>query len=284
MADLFVCLSFDHDNAAAGIARNMVSATAVSRGDFGITGVRRILALLAEQRIPSTWFVPGHTIESYPSCVQAVHAGGHEIGNHGWTHRNPVALGPTGEAEELISGSMAIEALTGRRPRGYRAPGRDLSPHSVDLLMDEGFLYDSSMMGQDYIPYQARTGDRTTLLEPMEFGPDTALVEMPIHWSLNDLPHFEHLRSEAAILPGLMNARMVVENWIDEFHYMKKHYDWGVLTYTFHPHVIGRGHRMLMLEHMLEVLRREGATFLTLEDAVAEYRRKFPDGVSLRGQ
>jgi hypothetical protein len=57
-----------------------------------------------------------------------------------------------------------------------------------------------------------------------------------------------------------------------------------VLTYTFHPHVIGRGHRMLMLEHMLEVLRREGATFLTLEDAVAEYRRKFPDGVSLRGQ
>jgi peptidoglycan/xylan/chitin deacetylase (PgdA/CDA1 family) len=284
MADLFVCLSFDHDNAAAGIARNMVSATAVSRGDFGITGVRRILALLAEQRIPSTWFVPGHTIESYPSCVQAVHAGGHEISNHGWTHRNPVALGPTGEAEELISGSMAIEALTGRKPRGYRAPGWELSPYSVDLLLEADFLYDSSMMGQDYIPYQARTGDRTTLLEPMEFGPDTALVEMPIHWSLNDLPHFEHLRSEAAILPGLMNARMVVENWIDEFHYMKKHQDWGVLTYTFHPHIIGRGHRMLMLEHLLDVLRQEGAIFLALEDAVAEYQRKFPDGVSLRGR
>ena len=284
MADLFVCLSFDHDNVAAGIARDMVSLSAISRGDFGITAVRRLLALLAERGIPSTWFIPGHTIESYPSCVHSVHAAGHEIGNHGWTHRSPLTLHRDGEAEELISGSMAIETLTGRRPRGYRAPGRDLSPHSVDLLIDEGFLYDSSMMGQDYIPYQARTGDRTTLLEPMEFGPDTALVEMPIHWSLNDLPHFEHLRSEAAILPGLMNARMVVENWIDEFHYMKKHYDWGVLTYTFHPHVIGRGHRMLMLEHMLEVLRREGATFLTLEDAVAEYRRKFPDGVSLRGQ
>jgi len=82
----------------------------------------------------------------------------------------------------------------------------------------------------------------------------------------------------------LMNARLVVENWIDEFRYMKKHHDWGVLTYTFHPHVIGRGHRMLMLEHMLEVLRGEGAIFLTMEDAVDEYQRKFPAGVSLRGR
>ncbi len=284
MADLFVCLSFDHDNAAAEIARNTASLTAVSRGDFGITAVRRILALLAKQRVPSYWFIPGHTIESYPSCARAVHEAGHEIGNHGWTHRSPAILGREAEAEELMSGSIAIEALTGRRPRGYRAPGWELSPRSVDLLLDAGFLYDSSMMGQDYIPYQARSGDRVTLLDPIEFGPDTALVEMPIQWSLDDVPHFESMRSEPAILPGLMTARMVVENWIDEFHYMRKHYDWGVLTYTFYPHIIGRGHRMLMLEHMLAVLRREGATFLTLEDAVAEYQRKFPDGVSLRGR
>jgi len=284
LADLFVCLSFDHDNVAAGIARDMVSIAAISRGDFGITAVRRLLALLAERRIPSTWFIPGHTTESYPSCAHAVHAGGHEIGNHGWTHRSPLILNRDGEAEELMSGSMAIEALTGRRPRGYRAPGRDLSPHSVDLLVDEGFLYDSSMMGQDYIPYQARTGDRVALLDPMEFGADTALVEMPVHWSLDDKPYFEATGAEAGAPPRPMNARLVVETWIDEFRYMKKHLDWGVLTYTFHPHVIGRGHRMLVLEHLLAVLRREGATFLTLEDAVTEYRRKFPDGVSLRGR
>jgi len=284
MADLFVCLSFDYDAASSAIARNMVSPSAISRGDFALTGARRILELLAGQRIPSTWFIPGHTIESYPASAQAVHAAGHEIGNHGWTHRSPASLSPDGEISELASGNLAIEALTGRRPRGYRAPGRELSQHSVDLLMDAGFLYDSSMMGQDYIPYQARAGDRVTLLEPMEFGSDTALVEMPVHWSLDDCPHFEFQHSEAAVLPGLMNARLVVENWIDEFRYMKKHHDWGVLTYTFHPHVIGRGHRMLMLEHMLEVLRGEGAIFLTMEDAVDEYQRKFPAGVSLRGR
>ena len=284
MADLMVCLSFDLDNAAATIARNQMSPSAISRGDFGIVAVPRILRLLAERRIAATWFIPGHTIESYPACVAAVHAAGHEIGNHGWTHRPPASLGRDGEAAELASGCVAVEALTGRRPRGYRAPGWELSPHTVDLLLDAGFVYDSSMMGQDYIPYQARTGDRVTLLDPMEFGQDSPLVEMPVHWSLNDFPHFEFMRSEAGILPGLMNAGLVMENWLDEFRYMKRHFDWGVLTYTFHPHVIGRGHRMLMLEHLLEALAREGARFLTLEDAVGEYRRKFPDGVSLRGQ
>jgi len=210
--------------------------------------------------------------------VRAVHEAGHEIGHHGWTHRPPATLGREAEEEELARGIATIESLTGRRPRGYRSPAWELSPHSVDLLLAHGFVYDSSMMGHDYLPYQARQGDRASLLEPMEFGPDTALVEMPISWSLDDFPHFEYMRLEAGLLPGLMNARMVIENWINEFRYMKKHYDWGVLTYTFHPHVIGRGHRMLMLEHMIEVLRREGAEFVTMETAVGEYRRKFPGG------
>jgi peptidoglycan/xylan/chitin deacetylase (PgdA/CDA1 family) len=283
MADLFVCLTFDHDNVSAQISRNMVTPTAISRGDFGIPSVQRILALLTAQRVPTTWFIPGHTIESYPSCVAAVHAAGHEIGNHGWTHRIPSTLGAEGEEQELMRGSAAIERLTGRMPRGYRSPAWDLSPHSVDLLIKHGFVYDTSMMGHDYIPYQARNGDRISLLEPMEFGPDTKLVEMPISWSLDDYPHFEYTRTDVGILPGNMNARLVFENFINDYRYMRKHYDWGVLTYTFHPHVVGRGHRMLMLEHMIETLRAEDATFVTMEAAVEEYRKKFPDGVSLRG-
>jgi len=283
MADLFVCLTFDHDNVSSQISRNWVTPTAISRGEFGIPAVQRILALLASQRIPATWFIPGHTIESYPSSVAAVHEAGHEIGNHGWTHRIPATLGADGEEQELVRGNAAIEKLTGRPPRGYRSPAWDLSPHSIDLLLKHGFIYDSSMMGHDYIPYQARNGDRITLLEPMEFGPDTRLVEMPISWALDDHPHFEFTRYEAGILPGNMNARLVIENFINDFRYMKKHYDWGILTYTFHPHVIGRGHRMLMLEHMIDTLRAEGATFVTMETAVDEYRRRFPEGVSLRG-
>ena len=76
----------------------------------------------------------------------------------------------------------------------------------------------------------------------------------------------------------------VFQNWLDEFAYFKKHNDWGILTYTFHPHVVGRGYRMLALEEMIGTLRAGGAHFVTMETAVGEYRRKFPAGLSLRGQ
>ncbi len=283
MPDLMVCLTFDHDNASSMISRELTTPTMISRGDFGIVAVPRILDLLRLHRVPSTWFIPGHTIESYPRCVRAVAEAGHEIGNHGWTHRIPATLGRDGEEEELVRGNDAIVALTGRKPRGYRSPSWDLSPHSVDLLLKHGFTYDSSMMGHDVSPYQARRGDVISLLEPMVFGPDTELVEMPVSWSLDDHPHFEFMRTGQTILPGLMNARAVFQNFTDEFAYMAKHAEWGVLTYTFHPHVVGRGQRMLALEQFIQTLRDGGAEFVTMETAVERYRQRHPAGVSLRG-
>ncbi len=279
----FVCLTFDHDNVSAAIFRGTTTPTAMSRGEFGEVGAHRVLAMLARQGVPATWFIPGHTIDSFHVSVAAIQRAGHEIAHHGWTHSIPATLGAAGEEEELLRGIESIKRLTGAAPRGYRSPAWELSPHSVGLLVKHGFVYDSSMMGHDYIPYQARQEDGISLLEPMTFGADTSLVEMPISWALDDFQHFEYVRSDAGILPGGMNARLLIENWINEFRFMKAHEEWGILTYTFHPHVIGRGHRMMMLEHMVEVLKAEGAQFLTLEAAVGEYRRKFPEGVSLRG-
>jgi peptidoglycan-N-acetylglucosamine deacetylase len=74
-----------------------------------------------------------------------------------------------------------------------------------------------------------------------------------------------------------------VENWAEDFEYMREHYDWGILTYTFLPHVIGRGHRMQALEKLIRKLRDGGATFITVEHGVAEYRSKFPTGRSGAG-
>jgi peptidoglycan-N-acetylglucosamine deacetylase len=71
-------------------------------------------------------------------------------------------------------------------------------------------------------------------------------------------------------------ARTVLQNWFDEFLYMKKTVDWGVLTYTMHPYVIGRGYRMLALEDMVDKLTKEGATFMTMEDAAREAERHLP--------
>ena len=106
---------------------------------------------------------------------------------------------------------------------------------------------------------------------------------MPISWSLDDYPHFEFVRTPAAVLPGLQSARAVMENWLDEFHYMQQSVEWGVLTYTMHPYVIGRGYRMLALEQFLQKLHAAGAVFMTLEfrgrrSAAAHVRRREPVG------
>jgi len=99
-------------------------------------------------------------------------------------------------------------------------------------------------------------------------GEVTRLVEMPISWSLDDHPHFEFLRTGDSIMPGLRNANSVLENFVDDFEYMTKTTDWGVLTYTFHPYVIGRGHRMMMLERLIDRLAGMGAQFMTMAGAV----------------
>lgn len=283
MPDLLVCITFDYDNVSSTIARGGTTPTLLSRGEFGVTGARRLLDLLGAERVPSTWFIPGHTIESYPASVAAVRDAGCEIEHHGWTHRVPATLSREEENEELERGIDAIRSLTGRKPIGYRSPAWDLSPHSIELLLHHGFEFDSSLMGHDTLPYQVRQGDRAELLTPLVRGADTDLVEMPIHWSLDDFPHFEYTRSDAGILPGHMNVGLVLENWLGDFEWMRRMAQWGVLTYTFHPHVIGRGHRLLMLEQLLHALREQGATFVTMADALLDYRREFPTGHSLRG-
>jgi peptidoglycan-N-acetylglucosamine deacetylase len=271
MGRFLVCLSFDHDNMSAYVARGMTSPTQLSHGDFGVVAVPRILALLKKYAIRSTWFTPGHTIESYADCVHAVHEAGHEIAHHSWAHVNPTTQSREQEEADLLRGNEAIRQLTGNPARGYRSPSWELSANTLDLLRQHGFLYDSSMMANDYSPYRVRQGDKVELGKPTVRGTPTQLVEMPISWALNDFPVFDYMRLPHAIQAGLMNGRAVLENWINDFLYMRETMEWGVLTYTFHPHVIGRGHRMMVLEELIVTLVGHGAEFVTMEAAAVEF-------------
>lgn len=272
-----VCITFDFDGISGWVARGMTSPTPVSRGEFGPNvAVSRILALLARYGVPTSWYIPGHTLETYPEPCRQVCDAGHEIGHHGWTHRPPASLTRGQEEEELARANEQIKKLTGRHARGYRSPSWDLSPHSVDLLLKHGFVYDSSMMGDDYTPYRVRQGDVIDLEKPAVFGKETRLIEMPVSWTLDDYPHFEFIRTPTWILQGLMNANNVLSNWTDDFMYLRDNLEWGVITYTFHPFVIGRGHRMMALEKLIRTLGDSGAVFMRLEDAVAEYDRRSP--------
>jgi peptidoglycan/xylan/chitin deacetylase (PgdA/CDA1 family) len=272
MSTHIVCLTFDFDAMSGFIARGMATPSPVSRGEFGANvGAPRILDLLRKYDVPSTWFTPGHTLETYPDPCRRVFDAGHEIGHHGWTHVPPANMKREEEEAGLARANEQIKKLTGQYARGYRSPSWDLSPHSVELLLKHGFAYDSSMMGDDYTPYRVRQGDVITLEEPAVFGKPTRLVEMPISWSLDDFPHFEYLRTNSWVMQGNMNAHLVLQNWIDDFIYMRDHLEWGVITYTFHPFVVGRGHRMVVLEKLIRALRDNGAMFMRLGDAAAAW-------------
>lgn len=268
MKSPLVCLSFDFDALSLWLARGLNTPTPLSRGEFCAVGAERILRLLNKLNVTSTWFIPGLTLETYPDVCRQVARDGHEIGHHGWTHVAPANMSREEEVSGLERANASIRRLTGKYATGYRSPSWDLSEHTVDLLIEQGFEYDSSLMGHDYLPYFVRKGDIVKFDEPAVFGKETALVELPVSWSLDDFPHFEYLRTDSGVLPGLRNINSVMENWVEDFLYLKEDMDWGVITFTFHPFVIGRGHRMRFLERLIRRLQEEGAQFISMQEAM----------------
>jgi peptidoglycan/xylan/chitin deacetylase (PgdA/CDA1 family) len=270
-----VCLSFDFD--AISIWLNNFKANSpskISRGEFGVVAAARLLDLLDRYDIKSTWFVPGHTADTYPQALAEVYSRGHEVGHHGYCHENPLGLGSEAEERRILEKGLAsLERVTGVRPAGYRSPSWDLSPYSVGLLMEYGFLYDTSLMGNDFTPYWCRTDDRFDLESAYQFGRAVELVELPVTWGLDDFPAFEYVSMPNKIYPGLRSPDEVYQLWAGDFDYMQRDVPGGVFTLTMHPQVIGRGHRLLMLERLIEhMLIQPGVRFMRMGDVAHEWK------------
>src|SRR4029078_5991927 len=112
--------------------------------------------------------------------------------------------------------------------------------------------------------YRVRAGDRHSVTEGSRFGQESALVEVPISWARNDWPHFES--SAGGDRDGLSAPSKVLEIWTEELRYAHAHAPGGLLTVTMHPEGIGRGHRMAMLERVIEAAAAlEGVVFDRLD-------------------
>ena len=188
---LTVALTFDHDAISSEVDRGD-GPVLRSRGEFGPrVGAPRILALLDREAIPSTWFVPGHTLVTFPDSVEAILAGGHEIGCHGWAHEDLAAVDPDVERDVMERSVAAIGRVSGALPRGFRAPYWALSERTLDIAAELGLRYDSSMMADDVRLYRIRQGDVQDAQAGSRFGSPGPLVEVPVSWALDDWPHFE---------------------------------------------------------------------------------------------
>jgi peptidoglycan/xylan/chitin deacetylase (PgdA/CDA1 family) len=260
-----VCLSFDFDALSSWIGFfKTKSPASISRGEFGAVGAQRILALLAKYEVTATFFIPGHTAYAYPDVVRRIADEGHEIGHHGWVHENPALLNATEERAVMERGFEALDRAAGVRPIGYRSPGADFSSSTVALLLEYGFLYDSSCSAHDFYPYYLRQGDVWSDSEPFGFGELTSLVEIPFAWHLDDAVIFELYPPTNTNQYAPSVAR---EIWQGEFDFGYDECQGGVFVLTMHPQTIGRGHRLRMLEEFIRYLQgHEGVKFATVRE------------------
>jgi peptidoglycan/xylan/chitin deacetylase (PgdA/CDA1 family) len=192
--------------------------TARSEHEYVWDGLQRVVEVLDRYDARATFYVPGATIDENPAAVVDLLDRGHEVAHHGYDHVPTTGLDAAGERQELERGIEAL-ARIGAQPTGYRSPGWELTPATLALLPDLGFRWDSSLMG----------GER-----PYRIG---SLIELPVHWRLDDVPYFTALR----------DPREVLAIWTAEHDHAEHD-----VTYTIHPEITGRGHRLVLLEGLLD--------------------------------
>lgn len=259
----------------------------ISRGLFaGEVGIPRLLKLFKKYNLPATWFAPGHSIETFPEQMKMIVEAGHEIGAHGYSHENPIAMTPQQEEDVLVKNVELIKELTGKGPTGYVAPWWEFSNVTDKLLVKYGIKYDHSLMHNDFHPYYVRVGDSWTKIDysakaedwmkPLVRGTETNLVEIPANWYLDDLPPMMFIKKSPNSF-GFVSPRDIEQMWKDQFDWVYREYDYAVFGMTIHPDVSGRPQVLLMHERLIEhINKHDGVRWVNFDEIANDFLKRFP--------
>jgi peptidoglycan/xylan/chitin deacetylase (PgdA/CDA1 family) len=259
----------------------------ISRGIFaGEVGVPRLLKLFASFNIKATWFVPGHSLETFPQQMKRVVDENHEVGIHGYSHENPLSMTPTQEEKVLLKAIGLLTKLAGKKPVGYDAPWWEFSKVTTSLLLKHGIEYDHSLMHDDFHCYYVRTGEKwypidyskdpDQWMKPLEYGTETDLIEIPGSWYLDDLPPMLFIKKSPNSF-GWVSPDVVFKLWKDQFDFLYREYDEGVFPMTIHPDVSGRPQCILMHERLIRYfMGHPGVVFCTMEEVAKDFVAKNP--------
>jgi len=256
-----VAFTFDVDAESAVLAVRPDFAdrmSTMSQQSYGPeVGVPRLLTVLDECEIRSTFFVPGYTARRYPEATKAIVPNGHEIAHHGYLHEPLTGKSQAEEAALLDQGLAALADVAGVTPVGYRAPFWEATWHTPSLLAERGFLYDSSLMNSDH-PYE------------LGVAGGGSIVELPITWSLDDWGQYCYV-PEFSGNGMIANPDAICARWQQDFEAMSE--VGGLWILTNHPFLTGRPGRVRALRGLVEhVARQPGVWTATLEE-VATYIR-----------
>jgi polysaccharide deacetylase family protein (PEP-CTERM system associated) len=139
----------------------------------------RLLDIFSEHDVRATFFVLGWVAERFPDLVHSIAGRGHEIASHGYAHRLIYDQTPAAFREDVRKAKSLLEETSGRRVQGYRAPSYSITPRSLwalDILLEEGYRYDSSIFPIRHDRYGIPVSDRRPYAIERSAG---TLIEVP---------------------------------------------------------------------------------------------------------
>lgn len=293
-------VDFDAVSGWLGTGKHPDNTTAdYSAGYFSaLVGVPRLLKLFRKLGIADkvTWCIPGHSLETFPEQSKAIIDTGCEIALHGYAHEAAAQMTAGQERDVLIKCIQLVEKLTGKKPRGYRAPLYQMSERTISLLQEHDFLWDSSLTHYDSTPYFLPLNPAP--IEPIDFSPSkkasswmhpsphfdslskSTLVEIPLNWYEEDatpLQFYPHTVNSA----GYVDVRVVEQMWRDRFEFIRTEAEdddseMRVFSIVLHPATSGMAHIIGMIERFLRWVQGFGdeVQFATYSDIAEEWKAR----------
>ena len=254
-ARVAVLLSFDADDESIELRFGGKSINAISDLQYGRVGLKRIVDLIDRHEIPASFFIPAVSLELDPEKAKLINRSGrHEFAIHGWIHENPASLTRSQEKTAMQRSIKTMENIAGYKPVGFRAPSWNFSEHTVDIMMELGLLYDSSLMADDS-PY-----------EVLRNGKPTGIIELPVSWVPDDAS-FLVPRGNRAISP-----RDFLTILKDDFDVAYR--EGTMFLLTTHPMVIGRRSAIVILEDLIDYIKSKPGVWFATHREVAEYVKR----------
>ena len=268
-----VALGFDFDAVSIWLHsfEFLESPTKHSRGVFGAeVGAPRMLDLLDRLDVSATWFIPRHTLDSFPKMCGERYDRGYENQHQGRKQTNPANFETREDEKADVERAIdSIQDLTGETPSGYRSPYWDYSKNTLGIIQELGFEWDSSLMGHDFEPYHVRENWSANPEEAYDQGTETDVLEIPVSWHRDDWPPFQFILG-ADSQGGAPDEVQVFEMWKAQFDWMYDNVDGGVYTLTMHPQVIGQAPRPLYLEQLIRHMQsKPDVEFKTFDEIAA---------------
>lgn len=262
-------------------------------------GVPRLVKLFTHLNIADkvTWFIPGHSAESFSTETRQIVESGAEIGLHGYCHEDCSKLTEEQERDVLEKCISVIKEASGTEPRGYRAPLYTLRHHTVKLLEEKGILYDSSLALHDSkMSFLPKSGGRP--LQVPTYSPETkasswmkplpspeseepgTVIEIPGNWYMEDMTPMQfwpHTSNSHGYVP----ATAVEAMWLERLEFLLKEMsdeessnEMTVFPIILHPDTSGMAHIIPMIQRFVKKVQEKGdrVEFMKYGDCALAWR------------